>query len=252
MEKYFNINSEKFNVSCKIYCDDIKSIHTAVLFGHGFGGHKDNKAAERFAKRVLEKNKNIAVFTFNWPCHGDDVRQKLQLDDCMTYLDLVISYVRNSLNAEKIYAYATSFGAYLFLKYIADNGSPFEKLAFRCPAVDMYHVITKAIMKDDELDRILQGKTVLVGFDRKIKVTKSFLDDLTSSDIQNNDYIDLADDMLILQGTADEVVEFSSAKAFAENNVINFIPVEGADHRFKDLNKLKYANSEVIQFFGLK
>ena len=252
MEKYFKINSDKYNVSCKIYCDDIKSIHTTILFGHGFGGHKDNKAAERFAKRVLEKNKNIAVVTFNWPCHGDDVRQKLQLDDCMTYLDLVISYVRNSLNAEKIYAYATSFGAYLFLKYIADNGSPFEKLAFRCPAVDMYHVITKAIMKDDELDRILQGKTVLVGFDRKIKVTKSFLDDLTSSDIQNNDYIDLADDMLILQGTADEVVEFSSAKAFAENNVINFIPVEGADHRFKDLNKLKYANSEVIQFFGLK
>ncbi len=252
MEKQFKINSDKYNVSCKIYCDDIKSIQTAILFGHGFGGHKNNKAAERFAKRVLEKNKNIAVVTFNWPCHGDDVRQKLQLDDCMTYLDIVVSYVKTSLNAEKIYAYATSFGGYLILKYIADNGSPFEKLAFRCPAIDMYDVITKAIMKNDELDRIMQGKTVLVGFDRKIKVTRSFLDDLTESDIQNIDYMDFADDILILQGTADEVVQFSSVKTFAENNVINFIPVEGADHRFIDLNKLNYANSEIIKFFGLK
>ena len=252
MEKYFNINSDKYNVSCKIYCDDIKAVQTTILFGHGFGGHKDNKAAERFAKRVLEKNKNIAVVTFNWPCHGDDVRQKLQLDDCMTYLDLVISYVRNNLNVEKIYSYATSFGGYLFLKYIADNGNPFKKLALRCPAVDMYRVITKAIMKDDELNRIMQGKTVLVGFARKIKVTKSFLDDLVSSDIQNNDYIDFADDMLILQGTTDEVVQFSSVKTFAENNVIDFIPVEGADHRFMDLNKLNYAHSEIIKFFGLK
>ena len=252
MEKYFKINSDKYNVSCKIYCDDIKSVQTAVLFGHGFGGHKDNKAAERFAKRVLEKNKNIAVVTFNWPCHGDDVRQKLQLDDCMTYLDIVISYIRTGLNAEKIYAYATSFGGYLFLKYIADNGSPFDKMAFRCPAVDMYSVITKAIMKDEELDRILQGKTVLVGFDRKIKVTRSFLEDLTASDVQGNDYMDHADDILILQGTADEIVQFSSVKSFAENNVINFIPVEGADHRFIDLNKLNYVNSEVIKFFGLK
>lgn len=252
MEKYFKINSDKYNVSCKVYCDDIKAVHTAILFGHGFGGHKDNKAAERFAKRVLEKNRNIAVVTFNWPCHGDDVRQKLQLEDCMTYLDIVISYVKTSMNAEKIYAYATSFGAYLFLKYIADNGSPFEKLAFRCPAVDMYSVITKAIMKDEELDKVMQGKTVLVGFDRKIKVNKSFLDDLISSDVSNNDYMDFADDILILHGTNDEVVQFSSVKTFAENNVINFIPVEGADHRFMDLNKMNYANSEIIKFYGLK
>ena len=252
MEKYFKINSDKYNVSCKVYCDDIKAAHTAILFGHGFGGHKDNKAAERFAKRVLEKNRNIAVVTFNWPCHGDDVRQKLQLDDCMTYLDIVISYIKTSMNAERIYAYGTSFGGYLFLKYIAENGNPFEKLALRCPAVDMYSVITKAIMKDDELDRIMQGKTVLVGFDRKIKVNKSFLDDLISSDVSSNDYMDFADDILILHGTDDEIAQFSSAKTFAENNVIDFIPVEGADHRFKDLNKLNYANSEVIEFFGLK
>jgi alpha/beta superfamily hydrolase len=85
-----------------------------------------------------------------------------------------------------------------------------------------------------------------------IKVTRSFLEDLTASDVQGNDYMDHADDILILQGTADEIVQFSSVTSFAENNVINFIPVEGADHRFIDLNKLNYVNSEVIKFFGLK
>ena len=71
--KYFCINAEKHSIHCKIYLDDPKAIGTVVVFGHGFGGHKDNRAAEKFAARVLEKNKGAAVITFNWPCHGDDV-----------------------------------------------------------------------------------------------------------------------------------------------------------------------------------
>ena len=49
------VSRHGYNVSCKLYYEDKKAIDSVVLFGHGFGGHKDNKAAERFAGRALDK-----------------------------------------------------------------------------------------------------------------------------------------------------------------------------------------------------
>jgi hypothetical protein len=57
MEKYFNINAEGCSSRCKLYSNKREEVRKFILFGHGFGGQKDNKAAERFAKRVLEKNR---------------------------------------------------------------------------------------------------------------------------------------------------------------------------------------------------
>ena len=41
-EKFFNINANGCSVRSKIYLEDKKSVSKVVLYGHGFGGHKDN------------------------------------------------------------------------------------------------------------------------------------------------------------------------------------------------------------------
>ena len=181
MEKYFDINESGFSVRCKLYCSNVHDIRRAVIFGHGFGGHKDNKAAEKFAGKLISKHKDMCVVTFNWPCHGDDARKNLLLSECDTYLTLVIEYVKRVFGAKEIYAYATSFGGFLFLKYIAEHGNPFKKIALRCPAITLYDSMIHRIMSQDDLDKILKGKPALVGFDRKIKISKPFLDDLAAA-----------------------------------------------------------------------
>ena len=246
--RYFDVNGEGHSIRCKLYYNNFRSVDDVVIFGHGFGGHKDNKAAERFAEVLLSKYKDHAVLTFNWPCHGDDVKKKLRAEDCMTYIRLVTEHVKEQFHTEHINVYATSFGGYLFLKYIAEHGDPFHRIALRCPAIDMYGSLTAKIMKLDEQDKILQGKEVLVGFDRKISVGKSFLDELETSDIRKYDYIDHADDILILQGTKDTIVPIETVKEFAENNVIEFIPVENADHRFQDPALMGNAIKSIIGF----
>ena len=57
---------------------------------------------------------------------------------------------------------------------------------------------------------------------------------------------------MVLQGTKDEIVPFEAVKAFAEDNVIEFDPIEGADHRFMDQKKMDLAISLILAFFGLK
>ena len=71
-------------------------------------------------------------------------------------------------------------GGYLALKYIARDGNPFMKIALRCPAVNMYSVLTNTIMNPEEYEKIQKGKAVPVGFDRKIDVCLQFLKELHS------------------------------------------------------------------------
>ena len=118
MEKYFEINKNGQNIWCKLYYSKGVPIQKMILFGHGFAGHKDNGAAQKFADRVLTKYKGIAVLIYNLPCHGDDVKKRMVLQDCMTYMRIVLEYIQTEFNTDQIYSYATSFGGYLVLKYI--------------------------------------------------------------------------------------------------------------------------------------
>ena len=252
MEKFFTINAEESSVRCKLYANAPGRAQRAILFGHGFGGHKNNRAAERFARRVLGKNDGVAVVTFDWPCHGDDARKALTLEACDLYLRLVTDHIRSVLTDGEIDGYATSFGGYLFLKYLSEHESPFGKLALRCPAVKMIDVITGAIMTDDDRARLERGKPVQVGFDRKVEVTRDFLESLRAADITVRDFTRYTDDILILHGTKDEIVPMASVEAFAWDNLLEFIPVEGADHRFMDPAKMDAANAQIISWFGLR
>ena len=90
-----------------------------------------------------------------------------------------------------------------------------------------------------------------MGFDRKIKISKQFLEDLEASDITQNDYMDFADDILILHGTKDEVISFDDSAEFADQNVIEFVPVQNADHRFTDPKTMDYAIHTIIEFYDL-
>ena len=83
---------------------------------------------------------------------------------CDTYLDLLIRDTVRKYPEAGLYGYATSFGGYLFMKYIHDHGSPFLKIALRSPAVDMYSVLVHAIMKND-------GKDPNTGLRKVVKVS---------------------------------------------------------------------------------
>ena len=251
MHRYFEVNEGGHNIRCKLYFQDLKNIRQIVVFCHGFGGHKDNGAAERFAQKLISKHKSCALVTFNWPCHGDDVKKKLSLVDCHTYLTLLLQYLRQKYQPEAFYCYATSFGGYLTLQYIHTYGSPFRKIALRCPAVNMYQAFTNAIMTPEDHARLQKGKDIPVGFDRKVLIGHSFLEEIQSHDVRQLDFLDYAEDILILHGTADEIISYDAAWEFADGQLIEFVPIEKADHRFRDPVKMDLAIKYILEFFAL-
>ncbi len=250
MERNFEINEQGHNIRCKLYFDKNRDVKKIVVCCHGFAGHKDNGATQKFAEKILQKYKGIAVVSFNWPCHGDDVKKKLTLQDCNDYLSIVVNYLKTTYQTEDIFAYGTSFGGYLILKYIAENGNPFKKIVLRCPAVNIHETLMNSVIKADDADKLEKGKNVLVGFDRKIEVNKQFFQELKEHDIRDLEFLDYADDILILHGTKDEVVSHDEVYKFSEDNVIEFISVEGADHRFQHPKSMEIATKSTISFFG--
>ena len=233
MHKRFMIHEEPYNIPCLLYSGGGSAFDWIVLCCHGFAGHKGNGAMKRFADYILDKHESLAVLCFDWPCHGKDTREKLRLEDCLTYLDLVIRYAKTELAAKDLYLYATSFGGYLTLLYIAEHGNPFQKLALRCPAVNMYEVLASGIMTEEDKMLLSEGKSVLIGFDRKIAVDSDFLASLQAADISKLDYVEYSGDILILHGIEDEIVPVESVEDFAEDNYIDYVTIH-ADHRFTD------------------
>lgn len=249
-EKQFAINEKGYSIQCRIIADtDLREYDRVVLCTHGFGSNKDIASITRFAEKETAKYKRDAVVAFDWPAHGKDARKKLELPECMEYLTIVVNYVKDVFHARHVFIYSVSFGGYLTLKYIAETGCPFEKIALRCPGIHMYDLMRKNFTPD-ELEKLRKGKEILAGYERKMKTDQKLLDDLKASDVTKYEYFDYADQMIILHGTADTVVPMEDSRAFAENNVISFLPVEGADHTFRDPKKMDLAIHTIIGFFA--
>ncbi len=141
---------------------------------HGFGSSKDLKSNTKFGERLSSKYKGYAALAFDFPCHSDDARKKLSVEESITYLQLVIDYAKTSLNAKNLYAYGTSFGGYLTLKYLAEKGNPFRKIALRAPAVQIYHSLMNRLSRRGTAKTCQRARN-FVGFDRQMKISQAFL-----------------------------------------------------------------------------
>lgn len=253
MEKYFDINTEGYSVRCKLLCSDhdktTRTFDNVVIVTHGFGSNKETAGTLHFAEHLTSKYKGNAVIAFDWPCHGADARKKLTVEECLLYLTFVTTYAKETLKAAHIYNYSSSFGAYLTLRYIIEVGNPFTKIALRCPAIHMYETMCRHIPPADHA-KLKKGKEIQIGFERKMKIDQSFLESLQQFDVMSQEYFDYADTMLIIHGTKDEMIPIEDSLAFAENNVIEFIPVDGANHPFQNPNHMALAIHKIIEFFA--
>lgn len=252
MEKYFDINKNGYSIRSKWYANSLQEVEKVIVFFHGFGGHRDNNAFARFSKSVLSKYKKVALLSFDWPAHGSDAKGKLSLSDCDAYLGTVVEYLKNEMRIEEIYAYGNSFGGYLVLRYIQNHGNPFQKIALRSPAVNMYDVLTKNVLNEDELKKIEKGKDILVGFDRKVKINKQYVEDIKREDIQVLDYIPFAEEILVCHGQEDEIVNYDAVCEFCDNNIIELVSFEGVEHRFRNQTKMDECHNLFLKFYDIK
>lgn len=250
-EKHFDINEEGCSIRCRIMTDSgSRTFPHVVICTHGFGGNKEAANITKFAEKYLGKHSKDAVIAFDWPCHGKDGRKKLEISECLQYLKLVVNYTENDLQAQDVFNYSVSMGGYMTLVYLHENGNPFTRIALRAPSVRMYDAMVEKFSAD-ELAKLSKGKEVETGFERKMKVSQSFLDELKEKDVRNYEYIDWAENMLVIHGTKDEMVDIEDSRRFCDDNIIELKEVAGADHTFHDPKLMDTAIHDIVEFFSM-
>jgi pimeloyl-ACP methyl ester carboxylesterase len=250
LEKALTINQDGYSIRCTLYSASPRSADTLVLYGQGFGGSRDSGAVRRFAQKLLAKHKDAALLAFDWPCHGDDGRKSLLLSDCDAYLNQVILYGQKRFQPRQLWAMATSFGGYVFLRHLTREGNPFQRLALRCPAVNFPALLEQEILTPLSLSKLHSGKTVLWGFERKMKLTSQFLEELREGDVEQADFRPFASQLLVLHGSKDRVISPERTRDFAQRNGIGYQLIENADHGFIDPQRLDLAIAAELAFFA--
>lgn len=249
-EKHFDINEDGCSIRCRIMTDsNNRTFDRVVICTHGFGGNKEAANITKFAEKELGKHSRDAVIAFDWPCHGKDGRKKLEIKDCLQYLSLAVKYAKETLQAKDICNYSVSMGGYLTLRYIHDFGNPFSRVALRAPGVRMYDAMLGNIAEADR-EKIAKGREVEVGYERKMKISKDLLDDLKNHDVRTYEYIDWAENMIVIHGTEDESVPIEDSRAFCDSNIIELHEIEGADHTFHDPKLMDQAIHLIVEFFS--
>ena len=239
LEKEFYINSSKenYNIFCDLYLPDNKNIKKVIIACHGFGGDKKSSAIIALAKSLT--NFYIGVVAFDFPGHGISKADGYYytVENCISDIDDVEQYIKNSFKNIEVGFFATSFGAYVTLLKINKSNDIYNSVVLRCPAIDMRKVFENNILKMPINEFLENGKCTL-GFERKIIITKEYYDGLVKNDIfkiynKNNK-------ILIIHGTEDITAPINDSIKFQnmfENNV-KLYEIKGADHRFKKPGEL--------------
>lgn len=250
LKKEFNINSSKksYKIFCDLYLPDNRNIKKIIIACHGFGGDKKSSAIIALARSLT--NFGIGVITFDFPGHGMSKTDGYYytVENCINDIDDVEQYIKNNFENIEIGIFATSFGAYVTLLKINKSNDIYNSIVLRCPAINMKKVFEDSLLKMSINEFLEKGECIL-GFERKIIITKEYYEELVINDIfkiyNNNNKI------LIIHGTEDTTSPIEDSIKFQRmfKNNVKLYEIKGADHRFKkpgELNKVISISTKYI------
>lgn len=121
-----------------------------VIYCHGLGA--DRCWALRYYKELVDNN--IGIVSFDLPGHGEDKipNSQFNLELCLSYLEQVIEYVKNTYKA-KIYLLGSSYGGFVLLNRLMSKNEDIEKTFLISPAINFCEIIERraGILLDDYL-----------------------------------------------------------------------------------------------------
>ena len=252
LEKEFYINSSKenYNIFCDLYLPDNKNIKKVIIACHGFGGDKRSSAIIALAKSLT--NFDIGVVAFDFPGHGISKADGYYytVENCISDIDDVEQYIKNSFKNIEVGFFATSFGAYVTLLKINKSNNIYDSVVLRCPAIDMRKVFENNILKMPINEFLENGKCTL-GFERKIIITKEYYDSLVKNDIfkiynKNNK-------ILIIHGTEDITAPINDSikfqNMFEKGELIDCMKVYRRSKKELDFSDdtLVYSSDNIMQ-----
>lgn len=247
MISYFDLNTEQYPISCKLYLPEETAVNGVILGVHGFAGDKESSALAMLAEAANQQS--VALLCFDFPAHGTSAttERDLTIENCMRDILFMADYIRATFPTEDRRVFATSFGGYVAL-LCADQLVDFS-IVLRAPAVTMpEHILTDIL---DTTPEDFKGRGFIeCGYERRIKLPYSFYEELQRHRVMDGDY---QQSMLIIHGDRDEIVPRADIRQFCSDHpTMQLVSIDGADHRFKNGGELERVISASMRFWSEK
>jgi len=178
----------------------------------------------------------LGVIAFDLPAHGESGvdGDYLRLANCLADLAAVEARARELAPEAEIVYFASSFGAYITLIYLAGKKQVNSRAFLRSAAVSMPRIFISRFSQEELDDLEKTGALVLdsakFSYSRDIKLTRGFFDDLRQNDvfdIWREEYASLS----MVHGEDDLSVPLGDARAFAEKFHTPLAVIPGGDHQ---------------------
>ena len=208
---------------------------TICLVIHGFGSSKESVTAKMLLEALPPLG--IGVIAFDHPAHGESPvdGEFLRVSNSLADLAAVEARARVLAPEAEIVYFASSFGAYIALIYLAATESDKRRRAFlRCAAVSMPCVFTGRLTEEYKAGLAAAGEFTLdkeeYGYIRDLKITRGFLDDLEQNDVfalWREDFAELR----MIHGESDQTVPLGDAQSFAKMFGVPLTVIPNGDHQ---------------------
>ena len=231
MVRYLDINNK---IKAKLFIPEKETKNEVFIIAHGFGSSKEGRSTEIIARKLNENN-YIAV-SFDFPGHGESIEpiEKLTVDNCISYINDILEYVKNEFKNREVSILATSFAAFVTInKLIKEDKNQFKNIVLRCPAIDMKTIQLNMLAKGNA-EKFNKEGNLEAGFEKKEELMKAFHEDLCENDILSR--YNKKEKILILQGTEDDVAPIQDTYEFVEKDSenIKLILLEGVKHKMSN------------------
>ncbi len=203
---------------------------TVVLISHGFGSSKESPTVQMLAAALPPLG--LGTLAFDFPAHGDSPvdGDMLSVGHCLDDLSAAEARARALCPGAEIVYFASSFGAYLNLIYLATRPHAGDKAFLRSAAVEM-PLLFRQRTPEEQAPLAARGYEMLdLGYARPIKVTQAFVDDLDAHDVFRL-YRAGAARVAMVHGDRDETAPVEAAVRFADRFGAALTIIPGGDHR---------------------
>lgn len=218
-----------------------------VIMAHGFGSDKRGHTPLFMTKGL--KAAGFGVYGFDFPAHGDSPvdGDGLTIQRCIESYGAAEQRALELAPEAEIFYFGSSFGAYATLLYLAQEPHKGKKAYLRSAAVDMPNLIWE-IGKQKGLSFDGQDSCDLTEYNRPLKLTKAFCEDMAQYDVFERYQAGTAQ-LRMIHGEADSTASPEAAKRFAREKGAELILVPGAEHRLMEPGNPERALQAAIDFF---
>ena len=192
-----------------------------VIMAHGFGSAKEG-FTPKFMNLGLKKA-GIGFYGFDFPAHGDSPIDggRLTVQRCIdSYQAAEQRAIELAPDAEICY-FGSSFGAYMTVLYLAAEAHKGSKAFLRSAAIDMPKLTWK-IGEQRGMTFNEEGYCMLTDYNRPLKLTKAFCEDLEQHDPFACYRKGMAQ-LRMIHGELDSTASPVIAKQFAEEKGAEFL-----------------------------